>query len=71
MSLSITPAGAGMYTNSQITAVMQELTSSAFGNPHSRNPSSSRSTQEVEGARHLVLKFFNADPEQYHVVFTK
>lgn len=71
MLLSITPAGAGMYTNSQITAVMQELTSSAFGNPHSRNPSSSRSTQEVEGARQLVLKFFNADPEQYHVVFTK
>jgi selenocysteine lyase/cysteine desulfurase len=68
---STTPAGAGMYTNSQITAVMQELTSSAFGNPHSRNPSSSRSTQEVEGARQLVLKFFNADPEQYHVVFTK
>jgi hypothetical protein len=29
-------AGAGLYTNSQVKAVMQELTSSAFGNPHSR-----------------------------------
>jgi selenocysteine lyase/cysteine desulfurase len=51
--------------------VLQELTSSAFGNPHSRNPSSSRSTAEVEAARQLVLKFFNADPDNYHVVFTK
>jgi selenocysteine lyase/cysteine desulfurase len=50
---------------------MQELTSRAFGNPHSRNPSSSKSTQEVEGARQLVLQFFNADPNEYHVVFTK
>lgn len=64
-------AGAGLYTKSQITAIMQELTCSAFGNPHSRNPSSRRSTQEVEDARQLVLNFFNADPEQYHVVFTK
>lgn len=63
--------GAGLYTNSQITAVLQELTSHTFGNPHSRNPSSSRSTREVETARQLVLQFFNADPEEYHVVFTK
>lgn len=64
-------AGAGLYTNSQIAAVLQELTSSTFGNPHSRNPSSSRSTAEVEAARELVLKFFNADPDTYLVVFTK
>jgi len=63
--------GAGLYTNSQVTAVMRELTSSTFGNPHSRNPSSSRSTQEVEAARQLVLQFFNANPEDYYVVFTK
>lgn len=50
---------------------MQELCSSAFGNPHSRNPSSSKSTLEVDRARQLVLQLFNADPEQYHVVFTK
>lgn len=64
-------AGAGLYTNSQIAAVLQELTSSTFGNPHSRNPSSSRSTAEVEAARELVLKFFNADPDTYYLVFTK
>jgi selenocysteine lyase/cysteine desulfurase len=50
---------------------MTELTSRAFGNPHSRNPSSSRSTQEVQAAREQVLHFFNADPEEYLVIFTK
>eukprot|EP00879_Flechtneria_rotunda_P010938 GHRR01011430.1.p1 GENE.GHRR01011430.1~~GHRR01011430.1.p1 ORF type:complete len:340 (+),score=95.00 GHRR01011430.1:1773-2792(+) len=63
--------GAGQYTTSMIQAVMQELTSSAFGNPHSRNPSSSRSTQEVSKARAQVLQHFNADPDEYYVVFTK
>jgi selenocysteine lyase/cysteine desulfurase len=54
-----------------ITSIMGELTSCAFGNPHSRNPSSAKSTQEVDLARSLVLQHFNADPEQYYVIFTK
>eukprot|EP00882_Tetradesmus_deserticola_P015707 GHRQ01016737.1.p1 GENE.GHRQ01016737.1~~GHRQ01016737.1.p1 ORF type:complete len:108 (+),score=33.49 GHRQ01016737.1:1367-1690(+) len=64
-------AGAAQYTTSMITSIMGELTSCAFGNPHSRNPSSTRSTQEVDLARSLVLQHFNADPEQYYVIFTK
>lgn len=63
--------GAAQYTNSMITSIMEELTTSAFGNPHSRNPSSARSTQEVNLARSLVLQHFNADPDQYYVIFTK
>ncbi|WIA41880.1 hypothetical protein OEZ86_009204 [Tetradesmus obliquus] len=63
--------GAAQYTTSMITSVMSELTSCAFGNPHSRNPSSAKSTQEVNLARSLVLRHFNADPEQYYVIFTK
>eukprot|EP00882_Tetradesmus_deserticola_P022151 GHRQ01024040.1.p1 GENE.GHRQ01024040.1~~GHRQ01024040.1.p1 ORF type:complete len:146 (+),score=46.13 GHRQ01024040.1:833-1270(+) len=63
--------GAAQYTTSMITSIMGELTSCAFGNPHSRNPSSTRSTQEVDLARSLVLQHFNADPEQYYVIFTK
>uniref|UniRef100_A0A383VH74 Aminotransferase class V domain-containing protein n=1 Tax=Tetradesmus obliquus TaxID=3088 RepID=A0A383VH74_TETOB len=63
--------GAAQYTTSMITSIMSELTSCAFGNPHSRNPSSAKSTQEVNLARSLVLQHFNADPEQYYVIFTK
>jgi selenocysteine lyase/cysteine desulfurase len=63
--------GAGQYTNSQVSAALKELTATSFGNPHSKNPSSSRATAEVEAARRHVLAFFNADPEEYHVIFTK
>ena len=41
-----------------------------LGNPHSHNPTSLASTQLVEEARDAVLAFFNADPEEYDVVFT-
>eukprot|EP00775_Hariotina_reticulata_P006756 gene6756-6973_t len=63
--------GAGQYTNSQLAAVMQELMLHGFGNPHSRNASSARSTLEVAAARSLVLQHFNADPAEYDIVFTK
>jgi selenocysteine lyase/cysteine desulfurase len=64
-------AGSGQYTTSQLQAVMQELEGAAFGNPHSRNASSLRATQEIAAARQQVLAHFNADPEQYHCIFTK
>jgi selenocysteine lyase/cysteine desulfurase len=69
--LLLCAAGAAQYTTTMITSIMGELTSCAFGNPHSRNPSSAKSTQEVDLARSLVLQHFNADPEQYYVIFTK
>lgn len=50
---------------------MAELEYSAFGNPHSRNASSLRATQEVAAARRQVLAHFNADPQQYHCIFTR
>jgi selenocysteine lyase/cysteine desulfurase len=50
---------------------MHELETAAFGNPHSRNASSLRATQEVAAARQQVLAHFNADPQQYHCIFTK
>lgn len=42
-----------------------------FGNPHSANPSSSMTGEKVEEVRDLVLKYFNADPAEYQVVFTR
>lgn len=63
--------GSGLYTTSQLHKVLEELQSHSFGNPHSRNPSSSRSTREVAAARKLVLDWFHAKPEEYEVIFTR
>ena len=41
-----------------------------LGNPHSTNPASALATTYVEQARLSVLEFFNADPDEYVVIFT-
>lgn len=41
-----------------------------LGNPHSTNPASALATTYVEHSRLSVLAFFNADPDEYVVVFT-
>jgi selenocysteine lyase/cysteine desulfurase len=41
-----------------------------LGNPHSTNPASELTTTFVEQARLSVLEFFNADPDEYVVIFT-
>jgi molybdenum cofactor sulfurtransferase len=41
-----------------------------LGNPHSTNPAAALTTTLVEQARRGVLEFFNADPDQYVVIFT-
>jgi len=41
-----------------------------LGNPHSSNPSSALTTTFVDQARLSVLEFFNADPDEYVVIFT-
>ncbi|KAI8467267.1 MAG: pyridoxal phosphate-dependent transferase [Monoraphidium minutum] len=63
--------GSGLYTNSQLRAATDELSTRAFGNPHSTNPSSAAAWAEVEAARARVLEHFNADPREYAVVFTR
>jgi molybdenum cofactor sulfurtransferase len=44
--------------------------STVFGNPHSANPSSSRTGERIDTVRDAVLRFFNADPAEYQVVWT-
>ncbi len=46
------------------------LRHNVFGNPHSSNPTSLAATRYVEHARAYVLHFFNADPDEYDVIFT-
>ena len=62
--------GGGLYAESQLRRHNKMLSEHVFGNPHSGNPTSQAATQLVEHAREYVLKFFNADPEEYLAIFT-
>jgi molybdenum cofactor sulfurtransferase len=62
--------GGGLYAESQLRAHMELLRHNVFGNPHSHNPTSLAMTDLVEQARAYVLKFFNASPQEYYVIFT-
>jgi molybdenum cofactor sulfurtransferase len=62
--------GGGLYADSQLRRHNKLLAEHVFGNPHSSNPTSQAATQLVEHAREYVLKFFNADPDEYFVIFT-
>jgi len=62
--------GAGLYAESQVHAHHKLLNEYVFGNPHSSNPTSQAATKLVESARQYILKFFNADPQEYLVIMT-
>jgi molybdenum cofactor sulfurtransferase len=62
--------GGGLYAESQVRQHHELLSQHVFGNPHSSNPTSLAATQLIEQARGHVLKFFNASPKEYDVVFT-
>ncbi len=62
--------GGGLYAMRQVEQHMELLRDNVFGNPHSQNPTSQASTRLVEQARHAVLAFFHADPDEYAVIFT-
>jgi molybdenum cofactor sulfurtransferase len=63
--------GGGLYAESQLRRHQQILSEHVFGNPHSTNPTSMAATQLVESTRASILKFFNADPSEYTVIFTQ
>ncbi len=62
--------GGGLYADSQMRLHQQVLADNVFGNPHSSNPTSQAATRLIESARAAILKFFNADPAEYTVIFT-
>ena len=62
--------GGGIYAESQIQKHHQLLSENVYGNPHSENPTSLAATHLVEGTREYILKFFNADPDEYIAIFT-
>ncbi|KAJ5748739.1 uncharacterized protein N7511_010435 [Penicillium nucicola] len=62
-------AGTTPYAKSMIEAFSRDLSSNLFGNPHSMSISSQISTQRTDDIRLRVLRFFNADPDEFDLVF--
>ncbi|KAB8265784.1 molybdenum cofactor sulfurase [Aspergillus pseudonomiae] len=62
-------AGTTLYPKSLIDSFARDLTSNLFGNPHSRSASSQLSTQRIDDIRLRALRFFNADPDEFDLVF--
>ena len=63
--------GAGLASIRQLQEHFAWLTAEVHGNPHSPNQPSLKSTAALDQAREDVLAFFNADPQEYVVVFTQ
>ncbi|VFQ58733.1 unnamed protein product [Cuscuta campestris] len=63
-------AGATLHSESQLEAVLKELNSTVYGNPHSQSSCSMSSNDCVQKARQQVLEFFNASPREYSCIFT-
>ncbi|KAL4804224.1 pyridoxal phosphate-dependent transferase [Aspergillus unguis] len=62
-------AGTTPYAKSLITSFSNDLTSNLYGNPHSMSASSQLSSQRVDDIRLRALRFFNADPDEFDLVF--
>jgi selenocysteine lyase/cysteine desulfurase len=62
--------GSALYPESLVTEHAEGLRHLVLGNPHSESPASRASTARVRAARERVLRFFDADPDEYCVCFT-
>lgn len=62
-------AGTTLYPKSLIEEFSKDMTSNLLGNPHSASSSSQLSTRRIEDVRLRVLRYFNADPDQFDLVF--
>lgn len=62
--------GGSLYPESLLRQHTEFLTHNVFGNPHSKNLTSLAMTEHVEATREAVLRYFNADPNEYVAIFT-
>lgn len=62
--------GAALYPESLVAAHARRLTETVLGNPHSASGPSVESTGWVNSAKRRTLKFLQADPAEYDVIFT-
>jgi selenocysteine lyase/cysteine desulfurase len=62
--------GSALYAESQLRAHFELLRDGIFGNPHSEHHASRASTDAIDAARAMVLRFFDVDDHTHDVVFT-
>eukprot|EP00922_Rhytidocystis_sp_ex-Travisia-forbesii_P065422 GHVS01097216.1.p1 GENE.GHVS01097216.1~~GHVS01097216.1.p1 ORF type:complete len:831 (+),score=59.16 GHVS01097216.1:179-2671(+) len=62
--------GSGVYQASQVMGRCADLLANGYGNAHSRNPSADLTDSRLTESRTMVLRFFNAPPEDFSTVFT-
>jgi len=62
--------GGGLFGQSQVKRHTELLLQTVLGNPHSTNPTSAVATEGVARCRRRALEFFNADPDEYVLIFT-
>ena len=62
-------AGTTPCASSLITRFSQDLLTNLYGNPHSSSSSSQLATRNIDDIRHDTLRFFNADPADFDLVF--
>ena len=62
--------GSALYPERLVAEHAASLRRAVLGNPHSESPASRASTALVSAARERVLRFFDADPDEYVVCFT-
>ena len=63
-------AGTTLYAKSLIGNFSEELTSNLLGNPHSASAASQLTTRRIDDIRLRTLRFFNASPDHFDLVFT-
>ncbi|KAJ8120656.1 hypothetical protein ONZ43_g2688 [Nemania bipapillata] len=68
-SIYLDHAGTTLYPKTLVDSFATEMVASLLGNPHSASASSQYTTLRIENIRHRVLRFFNADPAEYELVF--
>ncbi|MBA3947423.1 MAG: aminotransferase class V-fold PLP-dependent enzyme [Herpetosiphonaceae bacterium] len=62
--------GGSLYAESQLSQHQELLRQNVFGNPHSQNLTSLAMTTLVEQVRTHISSYFNADPDEYTLIFT-
>jgi selenocysteine lyase/cysteine desulfurase len=62
--------GSGLYGKSQLAAHQRLLARAVLGNPHAESGPSLASTEWLHAMRARVLRFLDADPAEYVVIFT-
>ncbi|KAF2854521.1 molybdenum cofactor sulfurase protein-like protein [Plenodomus tracheiphilus IPT5] len=62
-------AGTTLYAKSLIERFSADMMSNLYGNPHSASNASQLTTRRIEDVRLRLLQLFNADPQEFDVVF--